>query len=74
MKEEIVEYVAANEESNEVIKYNMRKDGTHKANKFINLANTRVHERYFKNAGKLFSYLVLNKDYERTEISYGEGL
>ena len=37
MKEEIVEYVAANEESNEVIKYNMRKDGTHKANKFINV-------------------------------------
>lgn len=73
MKAEIVEYVAANEDSKEVVKYNMRKDGTHKTNKFINLSNTQMHGRYFKNAGKFFSYLVLNKDYERMEISYGEG-
>ena len=65
MKQEIVEYHASGAESMKIEKYNMHKDGTHKSNKFIDLQNTRLHDRYFANAGKLFEYLVFYKGYER---------
>lgn len=65
MKQELVEYHASDAESMQIEKYNMHKNGTHKSNKFIDLNTTRLHDRYFANASKLFDYLVLYKGYER---------
>ncbi len=65
MTNEIVEYTASDKDALEIKKYNMHKDGTHKTNKFIDLNKTKLHDRYFANAGRLFEYLVLYKGYER---------
>ena len=63
MTNEIVEYVASSRDSMDIEKYNMQKDRTHKTNKFINLNEKKLHDRYWMGAGQLFDYLVDKKDY-----------
>jgi len=67
MTNEIVEYIATDKDAIEIEKYNISKDGINKKNKVINLNKTRLHERYWLSAGKLFNYLVLYKDFKEID-------
>ena len=67
MKQELVKYLASDAESMQIEKCNIHKDGICETIKLIDLNKTKVHDRYFTNAGSLFEYLVSHKGYEREQ-------